>query len=198
MKERAVAARTGGTPHGKDQAQLLRDFWALWLGEQPFLKRHARALATRSGTDADDLTEEALLRAISATLRGAGPQREPRTWLKSVLERTTVDQHRRRRRFENADPSALLEGIEGPSPTPEMALLSRESQRRLSRAFASLPRPLRTALELRVVESYSYESVARALRISTPNARKRVQLARSLLRVDHRNRRTSGRRSAQL
>jgi RNA polymerase sigma-70 factor, ECF subfamily len=164
------------------EAQALRELWAIWLREQSFLQNHARALAGRSGADVDDLTDEALLRAVSATLRGAGPRLEPRSWLKLVLDRTSVDQHRRRRRFDSAEASGVLDRLPGEGPSPERELLSREERRAAERRLSELPEPLRGAFEQRVLEGASYEAIACAQYTTASNARKRVQLARALLR----------------
>jgi RNA polymerase sigma-70 factor (ECF subfamily) len=176
MHRPAPATPVVSAPHS------LREFWDFWLEHLPFSQGYARALGSRCGTPADDLLDEALVRALAAALRGAGPEWPNRRWLKTLLDRIAVDHHRRRRRFRSMDEESLDADEPNLGPTPELALILREERERVGRRLGDMPSAWRRPLVLRAIDGYSYEKIARRLRITSSNARKRVQLARDVLR----------------
>jgi RNA polymerase sigma factor (sigma-70 family) len=169
-------------PPALSPASPLHGFWAFWIEQLPFSEGYARGLGSRCGTPADDLLDEALVRALTATLRGTGPERPNRSWLKTLIDRIAVDHHRRRQRFRPIEDGAVGAIEPNPGPTPERELILREERERLGRQLQDMPSAWRRSLELRAIDGYSYEKIAHKLRITSSNARKRVQLAREALR----------------
>lgn len=83
-------------------ATLAKDLESYWLGFidtfepwRPALYRFCRSL-TRTPWDAEDLVQEALMRAFS-TMGGMTPPRNPRAWLFRVASNLWIDRQRKKR-----------------------------------------------------------------------------------------------------
>lgn len=155
------------------QANQLRD---RSVDQLPALRRYARTLVGEQ--QADDLVQEALLRAYAAhdQFRHDGSLR---TWLLSILHNCFVSSWRR----EKIETAALAElGMQLP-------LLQRASQEDalhlsdLSRAIGRLSPDHRAVLHLVTVESLSYEAVADVLGIPAGTVMSRLSRARAALRT---------------
>lgn len=145
----------------------LPPFWTLVEAHGDELLVHARRLS--GDRDAEDVLQEALLRALRAypRLRHAD---HLRAWLYRITTTTAYDEHRaRRREVLTDDPPARAE-------EPE----------HYDGAFDALIAPLsegaRTALRLRFVDDLDYDGVAAALGTSPTAARQRVSTAVRSLR----------------
>jgi RNA polymerase sigma-70 factor (ECF subfamily) len=134
------------------------------------LLAHARRMA--GPDDAEDVVQEALLRALRAypRLRHAG---QLRAWLYRVTTNVAIDGHRARRREQpSADPAA---GAAAPGDDPEQ-LDGFEDM------ISGLPGGAQQALRLRFVDDLEYEAIAERLDISPDAARQRVSTAVRTLR----------------
>ena len=147
------------------------------IGQLAVLRRYARSLV-RNGVDAEDLVQDALVRAYEkrASFRGGA---NIRNWLISILHNTHVDRLRaaRARRSDAMDvldeQSAVL-----PAAQEEAVHLSD-----IRRAFLALPEEQRAALHLVAVEELSYQEAAEALQIPVGTLMSRISRARARLRA---------------
>jgi RNA polymerase sigma-70 factor (ECF subfamily) len=120
---------------------------------------------TRQPADAEDLAQEAFIRAYRA-LQGYAPERvaalRPRGWLAAIVGNLARDRARR-----TTVPAATLEGVAGrladAAPGPERMVTQRESATAWQTRLAALPPRYRRAVELRHVDGLSYPELAEAL-----------------------------------
>jgi RNA polymerase sigma-70 factor (ECF subfamily) len=165
----------------------LEKLWGIWRQHRRFVVEYARVLNSRSGTEADDLVADVLLRAAEATLRNRGPDRDPRAWFKVILHRSCIDRYRRRHRSGIPTTSSELDEVPDCAPNPESAVVARQREEQILARLETLPHSWRQALEMRVLQAYSYANIATIQKVSPANARKRVQLARAALQGNSRS-----------
>ncbi|TPW77443.1 RNA polymerase sigma factor [Schumannella soli] len=146
------------------------------------VRRHAgylRAFAirlTRSGADADDVVQEALITAW----RRLPELREPakvRGWLATIVARKATDRIRSRREtdpIDEIDPAAVTDGPE------ERAVLSSQLQA-LAAAVDTLPDEVRVTWTLREISGASYDEIAERLEVPVSTVRGRLARARAHL-----------------
>lgn len=138
---------------------------------------------TGSHADADDLTQEALVRAYQSFDRY---QRHLpfANWLYRIMVNLHIDQVRRRPRHRVESVDAVAGGLEiaDRSGDPAEVLLARELDERLQVALAKLPHEFRTAVLLCDVQGFSYEEIAEIMRCSIGTVRSRVHRGRKQLR----------------
>jgi RNA polymerase sigma-70 factor (ECF subfamily) len=139
---------------------------------------------TRNPTDAEDVVQEAVLRAVTyfGSFRGANP----RAWLLQIVRNTAYAS----RALVRGAVTVALPGEEG-APTapelvdqgdnPEMALRKREDHARLARLLAALPVELRETLVLREIEELSYKEIAEITQAPIGTVMSRRWRARRLL-----------------
>lgn len=146
--------------------------------------RFARWL-TRSPEDADDIVQEAVLRAYRGfeTLRGSNAK----AWLLTIIRNchsTALKQQQRRALVplpEEHDPR------DGPAmiasgPEPEDTAIRRDQQRTLEALMAQLPEDFRTVLILREIEDMDYNEIAAVTNVPIGTVMSRLARARSALR----------------
>jgi RNA polymerase sigma-70 factor (ECF subfamily) len=131
---------------------------------------------TRNDHDADDVLQEAMLRAYRhfAGLRG-----EPRPWLLAVVRNACWSwlQANRPTEVEPLDDDIADDALPGPE-----ALLARALDRRmLNEAIAALPVQFREVLVLRELEDLAYRDIARIAGIPIGTVMSRLSRARRLL-----------------
>ncbi len=123
--------------------------------------------------DVEDVTQEALRRAVEGKSRPTGPARP---WLLGVARHVALDLIRARRRdrarFEDGVPDApesastlLIERIADPGHGAVESLLETERRARVMRALAILPEGTRSALELFHGEGLAYAQIAARLEV---------------------------------
>lgn len=112
-------------------------------------------------------------------------------WLLVLARNVCIDLHRQRRRAREVSLEGELDGAEervlpqernGPPDDPERAYLQRERSRLVRATLRRLGPRLRETVELHVIHDLSYGDVARKLGVSVETVRKRMQLAREVLR----------------
>ena len=145
---------------------------------------------TRSGPDAEDLTQEALLRAFRAFdgFRGdAG-----RAWLLAIVRNTCFSWLRQRRIGAAAD--AFDEEKHSPAETssdrrgdpwaesPEDVAVVQATREAVIRAVEVLPIEYREAIILRELEGLSYKEIGDVLDVPVGTVMSRLSRGRSLLR----------------
>jgi RNA polymerase sigma-70 factor (ECF subfamily) len=145
----------------------------------PHLKRLYGAAYRLTGNpaDAEDLVQEALLRAFRAFDRFASGT-NLRAWLFTILYRVRTDTLRRAGRAPRME--ELDEEVLSVPPAPEA--LAGQGQD-LARALALLPEPFRAAVVLRDIEELSYGEIAEALQVPMGTVMSRIHRGRARLRA---------------
>jgi RNA polymerase sigma-70 factor (ECF subfamily) len=154
-------------PRRSPPLPALPPFWSLVEAHGAELHAHARRIA---GDDADDVVQDALLRALRAypAVRHAD---HLRAWLYRVTTNAAIDQLRRRRReLPTAAP-------------PEIPVAPEHDDGAFDALLGDLPEPARAALRLRFVEDLEYAAIAERLGCSPAAARQRVSTAVRALRA---------------
>lgn len=144
---------------------------------------------TGNHADAEDLTQEAFIRAFRFF---AQYKRELPfdSWLYKIMSNAFVDTLRRRPKAQirsldapvaTEDGEAFLD-IADPSDGPEDLVLSREMDSRIQSALGSMPEDFRLAVIYADIEGLSYEEIADAMGCSIGTVRSRLHRGRKLLR----------------
>ena len=153
---------------------LLDDAYTLarWLSQSP--------------TDAEDIVQDAALRALSA-LASATVDR-PKPWFLAIVRNAAMTFLARNRRKTLAYAGDLadldaLDSREGDdaAPDPEQALIALEDGERLRRAIAGLPSPFLETLVMRDVNGLSYREIAEATETPVGTVMSRLARARAML-----------------
>jgi RNA polymerase sigma-70 factor (ECF subfamily) len=131
---------------------------------------------TRDRHAAEDLTQEALLKAFAAMDRFRAGSNF-RAWLFRIAYNNFVNQRRVAMRQRESLPEELPDGEEGPAE----AAVQRESLALLAEAIDRLPAEFRAAFLLRVEEGLSFRQIASVLHLTEETARWRVFKARQKL-----------------
>ena len=157
------------------------------------MTRRARRL-TGNAADAEDVSQEALLKAWSRLAQFSGNQDENiddfRAWLARIAGNTSIDVLRQRRdgkvlsleQTQGSSEETLGSGIAAHEDNPEERCARREMGRMLADAILLLPADLRQACLLRDVMHFSSQEVADRLGISVVAVRLRLFRARRRLR----------------
>jgi len=131
----------------------------------------------RNRADAEDVAQEALLRAY----RGYSKLRERgafRGWLCRIAWRLALDKQRGTRRREKREAAEINTA---PMRSVEQIAATSEFEGHLGRAMDELPEKLRQALVLAAIEGYSTREVANMLDLPEGTVKSRVHLARKQL-----------------
>jgi RNA polymerase sigma-70 factor, ECF subfamily len=159
----------------------------------PTLYRRARGV-TGNAADAQDVSQETVLKAWSRLEQFAGKQDESiddfRAWISRIAANTSIDLLRQRRDSKIASldqrkgesEETLGSGIASEEHDPEERCARREMGQLLAKAIVQLPRDLRQACLLRDVLHYSTQEVASRLGISVVAVRLRLFRAHRRLR----------------
>jgi RNA polymerase sigma-70 factor (ECF subfamily) len=152
--------------------------------EALYRKHHRRVhgvivrLVGRAGARAEDLTQEAFVRAWQA-LPGFRFESTVSTWLHRLAVNTALMELRARRSRPLADDDEdALESLSMPD-TVGRAVLGRD----LERAVAALPPRARAVLVLHDVEGWKHEEIARELGMAVGSSKAQLHRARGLLRT---------------
>lgn len=145
---------------------------------------------TRNDHDAEDVVQEAYLRAVRSFDRYRGG--DPRSWVLTIVRNTCYTWLRQNRAGETAfgadvgnDSVAEIPG--DPAAEPEVQFLRGVDRQLLREALEALPAEFREALVLRELEGFSYKEIADIADVPLGTvmsrlARARRQLQQSLLR----------------
>jgi len=153
---------------------LLDDAYTLakWLSQSP--------------TDAEDIVQDAALRALSA-LAIVSVDR-PKPWFLAIVRNAAMTFMARNRRKilayagDMADLDALdARQADDTAPNPEQELIATQDGERLRQAIASLPSPFLETLVMRDVNGLSYREIAEATETPVGTVMSRLARARSML-----------------
>ncbi len=138
---------------------------------------------SRSPADADDIVQEAMLRAYRAFDGFRGGDAKP--WLLAIVRNCffTAVQGRRRHvplpdNHDSDDGSAFIDE----APNPEQLAMRSNSSRKLNLLIAALPPDFREVLVLREMEDLSYRDIARITGAPVGTVMSRLARARALLK----------------
>jgi RNA polymerase sigma factor (sigma-70 family) len=136
---------------------------------------------TGSHEDAEDIVQEAFLRAFSAfeNLRSE----DGKAWLLAIVRNTSLTWMKRNR----ATTSMIglgqqLEDPSEPSPDPEETLMISVGREEVRKALEQLPTEFREAIVLRELEELSYKEIARTLDVPLGTVMSRLSRGREWLR----------------
>jgi RNA polymerase sigma-70 factor (ECF subfamily) len=142
------------------------------------MRRYARSLA-RNGEDADDVVQDALLRAIERQQTFL-PERSRRRWLLAIVHNVFISGKRREAAEMRRNDRLAEMMIDNIVPEQEQEQRTRLAQ--LARAFADLPDHHRAILHLIVIEGLSYQEAADVLEVPIGTIMSRLARARTSLR----------------
>jgi RNA polymerase sigma factor (sigma-70 family) len=140
---------------------------------------------TRNPADADDVVQEAALRAATyfSGFRGTNP----RAWLLQIVRNVAyASKSLVRGAVMVALPGegggeAQMPELADPGDDPETTLMRREDVRRVTRLLATLPAELRETLVLREIEELSYKEIAQITETPIGTVMSRLWRGRQLL-----------------
>jgi len=140
---------------------------------------------TRSSADAEDIVQEAILRAYRGFDGFRGGDAKP--WLLAIVRNcffTAAGQRRQRRQMPLPEESAANDdgALRDESPDPELAAIHADRSRKLDQIVATLPQEFREVLVLREMEDLSYRDIAQVTGIPIGTVMSRLARARALLK----------------
>jgi RNA polymerase sigma-70 factor, ECF subfamily len=140
----------------------------------------------RSPSDADDIVQEAFMRAYRAfdSLRSS----DARAWLLAIVRNchlSALEQQRRRAcepltEEHEARPESAAAAA---PPDPESASIEHDARRTLARLIAALPEEQREVLLLREMEDMSYREIATVTAVPIGTVMSRLARARAALKA---------------
>jgi RNA polymerase sigma-70 factor (ECF subfamily) len=161
---------------GRFEAQVLPHLDAAY--------RFARWLS-HSASDADDVVQEAMLRAFRGfdSLRGS----DAKSWLLTIVRNCHATAHRSQQRRawvplpeeHDADDGHHMVAT---TPDPETASVSADQERTLARLMAALPDDHREVLVLREIEDMDYREIATVTNVPIGTVMSRLARARAGLK----------------
>jgi RNA polymerase sigma-70 factor (ECF subfamily) len=137
---------------------------------------------TRDTSDASDVVQEAMLRALRffASYRGGSGK----SWLLTIVRNTAMDWMRTNRPAQIAAPIGdddPFENIADSAEDPEAALIRMADRQQLDRLIAALPAEFRECLVLRELEELSYKEIAAVIGVPIGTVMSRLARARQLM-----------------
>jgi RNA polymerase sigma-70 factor (ECF subfamily) len=134
----------------------------------------------RNGDDAEDIVQEASLKAFKALdgFRGG----DARVWMLSIVRNTAMNFLRSRKQ----DAAIDLDQVEpvDRSPNPEQGMLEGSRREQVRRAIARLEPEFRETLVLREIEGLSYKEIAGVLDVPAGTVMSRLSRARQRLLIE--------------
>ena len=143
---------------------------------------------TRNPADAEDVVQEAALRAFKylSGLRGENA----RPWLLSIVRQTCYTWLRNNRppaevqMLEGDDFDLVMATVGDDGGTPETLVSRIEDRALVNRLIAGLPVPLREVIVLRELEELAYHDIADIVAVPIGTVMSRLSRARAHLRAD--------------
>lgn len=164
-----------------DEDEQTQRFRTYVVPELDLLYRVALSM-TRNPADAEDLTQDTLMRAFRAIGRFDG--RYPRAWLLTILRNSQANRVRRRRPQLVDDPDALSGQVQAVGDTSAEGLVVGELfDAVVEDAFRALPGAFRAAVALVDINGLSYQEAADTLGIPVGTIMSRLHRARKRIRA---------------
>jgi RNA polymerase sigma-70 factor (ECF subfamily) len=160
-------------------------FEALVMPHLDAAYRFARWLS-RSPGDADDVVQEAMLRAFRGfdALRGS----DVKGWLLTIVKNchlTAMTQQKRRALVPLPEERDAWDGeaMIATAPDPDSASVRRDVERTLDRLMSALPEEQREVLVLREIEEMNYREIAEVTNVPIGTVMSRLARARAALKA---------------
>ena len=134
---------------------------------------------TRDPVSAQDLAQEAMLRALRYFHAFRGEEAKP--WLLRIVRNTWVDQ---RAKQGNDQPLEVVENQPAEGPDPEQSAQAGERRRQVAIALAALPAEMREILVLREIQDLAYKQIAAVLDLPVGTVMSRLARAREKLAAE--------------
>jgi RNA polymerase sigma-70 factor (ECF subfamily) len=180
-----LSARSAGTPprDAEQRARFERDVIPLL----PHLYSAALRL-TRNPTDAEDLVQEAYLRAYRG-FAGFEEGTNLRAWMYRILTNTFINSYRKKQREPVTVQDDEIEdwflydrlGASGVEASAESEVLDRLPDEEVQKALEALPEGFRMAVLLADVEGFSYKEIAEILGVPIGTVMSRLHRGRKAL-----------------
>jgi RNA polymerase sigma-70 factor (ECF subfamily) len=138
---------------------------------------------TGNHADAEDLVQDALLRAYRAIDGFDG--KHPRAWLLTILRNAHLNRVRRKQPFlfrDQDEAMARLEAETDPLDRPDDTVVGATFDHRVSGAFRELPEKFRDLVYLVDIEGLSYKEAAEVLGIKVGTVMSRLHRARKRMK----------------
>jgi RNA polymerase sigma-70 factor (ECF subfamily) len=169
----------GELEHEAAQADIQREFEQRLAECGPLAYRVARGVL-RNSADAEDVAQEAMLRAYRQ-FEHLRDRSRFKAWLVRIAFRLALDRLRSGKRRELRDTVWSQPEHQPPVASAEDIAASNEFQAHLETALAELPEKLRLVLLLAAMEGHTIEEIASMLGISTGTVKSRIFYARRQL-----------------
>jgi RNA polymerase sigma-70 factor (ECF subfamily) len=183
MQELVLIQRMRAADEGWSQeathAARRREFEARLAECGPLAYRVARGVL-RNDADAEDVAQEALLRAYRRFDRLRDPLRF-RGWLVRIVFRLALDRARSAKRRELRETEWAQPARRAAPPNAEELAASSEFQAHFERALEALPEKLRLVLLLAAMEGHTLEEVAAMLGLPVGTVKSRLFVGRRKL-----------------
>jgi RNA polymerase sigma-70 factor (ECF subfamily) len=179
-----VLIQPGGTVRSESareaaQAEARREFEERLAECGPLAYRVARGVL-RNTADAEDVAQEALLRAYRS-FEHLRDRSRFRAWLVRIAFRLALDRLRASKRREQRDTIWSQPEHQPPAATAETLAASSEFQAHLDRALEELPEKLRLVLLLAAMEGHTIDEIAAMVGVPVGTVKSRIFVARKQL-----------------
>lgn len=154
------------------------------MAEQVFPSVFGTALRlTRDREDAQDLAQEAIIRAYEAFDRFDG--RNFKAWILRILTNLYINRYRQRQRSgsqASLDDENVAEPVANLEDVPDRQILDNMVGGEVEKALAKVPTDFRIAVVLSDIEEMTYEEIAEATQVPIGTVRSRIARGRAILR----------------
>jgi RNA polymerase sigma-70 factor (ECF subfamily) len=140
---------------------------------------------TRSREEAEDLAQEAIVRAYDAYSRFDGSNFK--AWMLRIVTNLYINKYRRRQRgpqFGSLDDENMHEPVSSETEIPDRLLFDEAVGAEVENALAKVPEDFRMAVVLSDIEGLSYQEIADATEVPIGTVRSRIARGRSILRKE--------------
>lgn len=138
---------------------------------------------TRSREDAEDLAQEAIVRAYDAYDRFDGTNFK--AWILRIVTNLYINKYRQRQRgpqMGSLDEEGALEPVSADNELPDRLLFDNALGTEIEQALEAVPVDFRTAVILSDIEGLSYQEIAEATDVPIGTVRSRLARGRSMMR----------------
>lgn len=152
--------------------------------EKAFPSVYGTALRlTRSKEDAEDLAQEAIVRAYEAFDRFDGSNFK--AWMLRIVTNLYINRYRQRKRgpqISSFEEDGVVEPMADQDETPDSILLNELVGAEVEEALAKVPEDFRMAVILSDLEGLSYQEIADVTDVPIGTVRSRLARGRAMLR----------------
>ena len=138
---------------------------------------------TRSREDAEDLAQEAIVRAYDAYERFDGANFK--AWMLRIVTNLYINKYRQRQRgpqLGSLDEDGVVEPMSAEAEIPDRVLFDEAVGSEVEEALAKVPEDFRMAVILSDLEGLSYQEIADITQVPIGTVRSRIARGRSILR----------------